>query len=213
MSLMEITAETLTQDLGQPVPDMYVVIAKHSVMDMSADDIARVLGCQTHDVQEVESNELYKQVRTIIGAIYSQTTLDTGFTWDAVEASALTNLMKRVPHEKDTDVLLRIAAVANKAQRRTPRNPEVLDPSKAGRTVITLTQRLVNRITRGGTEIAEERQLSISDGSMTNPSFDDIDSMLNVSGRPILPHNIEIKTAMASPNLDDLTREMKSKGF
>lgn len=212
MSLMNVTADSLSQQVGQEVPDIYVVIAKHSVMGMESDGIQRVLGCPLEDIRDVENTELYKQVRLIVGALYASQTVDQALSWDAIEAQALQNLMKRVEHTSDTDQLLRIAAVANKAQRRQSTQDRALEPGQAGRSVITLSQRLVTRITRGVEETTEERQLSIRDGSMKNPTFDEVDSMLNVSNRPILPEAIEIRTATPDLSFDDLDSDMRKRG-
>jgi hypothetical protein len=212
MSLMKITAESLTQELGVEVPVMYVLIAKHSVLGMESDSIKDVLGCSAEELAEVERDPLYKEVRIHVGAAQAQSRVQQTTGWDAIEDMAMENLIKRLPYEKDGDFLLRVAAVANKAQRRQQRPEQILDPTRqAGRTAITLTERLVKRITHTSTEELQERQLSISDGSMSNPSFDEVDSLLSV--RKSLPDRIKISTKTAEVNFDDLEHDMQDKGF
>lgn len=215
MSLMSVTAGSLSRDLNEEVPDIYVVIAKHSVLGMDAESIKDILGCTMADVQEVESNELYKQVRTLVGAAQAQARVDQTTGWDAIEDMAIKNLAARMPFEKDGDFLLRVAAVANKAVRRTQDPSNVLDPGKQnGRIAISLTQRFIEKVNalNNGTERVEERTLSIRDGSMRQPTFDDVDAYLQVSSHAI-PRTVEITTQTAEPSFDELDDLMKSKGF
>jgi hypothetical protein len=209
MHLHEITSESLTKALGVEVPDVYVVIAKHSVMGMDSEGIKNVLGCELHEIAEVESEDLYKAVRAQVSMAYAKVTADQSTSWDSLENIALTNLLKRIPHEKDSEFLLKVAAVANKAQRKHDKNEGVLDPSKAGRTAIVLTTRLVERLNRHGDTIrSAERTLSIHDGSMANPSFNEVDELLTVRNTPVLPKNLEISTRNADPSVDDLIEGM-----
>ncbi len=214
MSLMTITAGSLTQSLNQSVPDLYVVIAKHSVLGMDHESICDVLSCTLAEIEEVESDELYKQVRTLIGAAQAQSRVDQTAGWDFIEDTALKNLAARLPFEKDGEFLLRVAAVANKAQRRTAPQDNVLDPGRVkGRVAVSLTSRLVQRLQEGGiTETRTvERTLSIADGSMQNPSFDDVDDFLQVRRGHELPR-VHISHADES-FVEDLDQAMKEKGF
>lgn len=212
MSLMNVTAKTLSQELEREVPEIYVIIAKHSVLGMDADSIREVLGCSIEDIQEVERDELYKEVRIHVGAAQAQSRVNQTLGWDAIEDIAMENLLQRLPYEKDSEFLLRVAAVANKAQRRQVNPQNVLDPSRQnGRTAITLTQRLVQRMTQVGKEVVEERTLSISDGSMGNPSFDEIDSLLSVSKGA--GAKLAIQTHTADASFEELDAAMQEKGF
>src|SRR3546814_2301616 len=75
-------------------------------------------------------------------------------------ATALEGLSKRVGLEKDTDTLLRIAAVANKAQRRmTQKEEHVLDPASAvARVPLKLTKRFTEKLNHDGSVERSESQ-------------------------------------------------------
>lgn len=210
MHLHEITAASLTKTLGVEVPDIYVVIAKHSVLGMDSEGIRGILQCDADDILEVESTELYKTIRAQVAGAYANLTVSQTTGWDAIEQTAIDGLMKRLPFEKDGEFLLRVAAVANKATRRVGASSGVLDPSRViGRTAITLTQRLVQRLNRSGDrEQITERTLSIHDGSMANPTFDEVDSLLSVKNEAVLPRGLEIQTRNADPSMDELMGEM-----
>lgn len=213
MNVYEITAATLERDLNESVPDLFVVMAKHQVMGMDASQIAEVLNCETTDILEAEQDPLYKRVKGFIGEVYASQSANQTTGWDAIESIAMEGLLKRLPFEKDSEFLLRVAAVANKAQRRhTPQNNNVLDANQAaGRKTIVLTQRLISKMSGRGEQITEERSLSISDGSMTNPNFEEINDMLSVRAAPVLSRELEIHTRTADPSHDELLDDLMNR--
>jgi len=214
MSLMDITHESLTRQLSREVPEVYVIVAKHTVLGMDEDTIREVIGCNRADLDLVLQDPLYKEVRQIIGAAQLDSVVDLTTGWDKLEQHAVTNLVDRVKVSRDTDFLLKVAAVANKAQRRHSAGKEqgVLDPAAGGMRRISLTTRIVERFqNRDGTnhERGIERQLSITDGSAKNPSFEEVDDLLHVSATPALPRKIEVRTAMPDVDIDELDEDMK----
>ena len=217
MSLMDLTHESLSRELNREIPEVYVIIAKHSVLGMGEEAIREIIGCTNEELQEVLNDTVYREVRLIIGAMHAQAGVDQTTGWDKLEQLALKNLVKRaeLPNQ-DAEFLLRVAAVANKAQRRhtAGRDEGVLDPAARPTRRINLTSRLVRSFNRDGTETQTiEKQLSIHDGSMSSPSFDEVDQLLHVSQTPALPRQIEVKTATPDVDFEDLDDAMKEKGF
>jgi hypothetical protein len=208
MSMMDLTVKSLSEAVEQMVPEVYVTIAKNSVVGLSPNQIAELLGVSQEEISNVFADQLYKDVRLLIAAEYAKESVESDFTWDAIEAKALQNLAKRVPHTHDTDQLLRIAAVANKAQRRhRDQGPKILDPSLGGaRVPLTLTDRIVKKLGSGGIVVEEtrERQVSIADGSAVNPNFNEIDRLLGVSARPSIPEKFSFKTHEPDFGIEDL---------
>lgn len=215
MSLMDITHESLSRQLDREVPEIYVIIAKHSVLGMDDDSIREIIGCTASELDEVLNDALYREVRIYIGAAHGSQAIDQTTGWDKLESLALGNLVKRASLPNvDPEFMLRVAAIANKAQRRHQQGKEqgVLDGT--GKTAkISLTTRLVRSFQRpDGVETHQiEKQLSISDGSMANPSFEDIDGLLNVSATPALPRQLEIKTSTPDVTFADLDEEMRRR--
>lgn len=216
MSLMDITSESLTRELEREVPDIYVVIAKHSVLGMTEEQIQEVIGCERTELAEVMNDTLYREVRLIIGAMHAQASLSQTTGWDKLEQLALKNLVQRAQLPgQDPDFMLRVAAVANKAQRRHQQGKDdgILDPAARPTRKIQLTSRLVRSFSREGNETQTiEKTLSIHDGSMGNPSFDEVDQLLHVSQTPALPRQLEVKTSTPEVDFDDLNQEMMRKG-
>lgn len=219
MSLMDVTSESLSRQLDREVPEVYVIIAKHSVLGMDRQGIMEVIDCEESDLIEIENDGLYREVRNIIGALHMQVAVDQTTGWDKLESLALKNLIKRAemtgPHGADPEFMLKVAAVANKAARRASAGREhgILDPAAGQTAKINLTTRLVRSFTRdGGTETQTiEKQLSISDGSMKNPSFGEVDDLLSVHGTPALPQRVEISTSTPDVSFDELDEDMKER--
>ena len=211
MNLMQMTAESLSKSLGETVPDMYVVIAKNSVAGLDSQAIAELLGAETAEVTEIEADQIYKNVRLLIATEYGRGRVDADFSWDALEQSALRNLTKRMHLEADPDFNLKVAVMANKAQRRLGDQAKgVLDPSTGGaRVPLSLTSRIVKRLNQktGDMELEETRTISLTDGSAVNPSFEDIDKMFGVSARPAIAENLMSRVADTQFSVDDLAEE------
>ena len=211
--LHDITTESLRKSLQIEVPEIFVIIAKHSVLGVDSESIMELLSCTAEDLREVEEHEDYKAIRQYIAGRYAEMSVSQTTGWDQIENQAIENLLKRLPFEKDSEFLLRAAAVANKATRKHQKDSGILDPSiRTGRTVITLTRRLTQRLNGPGAGMEEEvSRLSISDGSMGNPSFDEVNDLLSVTGRPILSKAMELKLKTSDPTLEELNRFMEDK--
>lgn len=183
MNLSNVNHSTLSTQLAKEVPEVFVVVAKHRVAGLGADSLAELIGCSVEEIETIESDELYLEVRGVIGAMAATTTADQGFIWDSIEDTAARRLLERVETECDPEFLLRAASVANRMTRRSQRNKdEVLEPALAGKRVsIQLTRRMVERLTGDGTRVtSSEERLSIHDGSMTNPGFDEVNELLGL---------------------------------
>jgi len=214
--LMDITAESLTRTLSREVPEVYVIVAKHSVLGMDEDTIREVIGCNKEELSDVLNDPLYREIRLLVGAAQAESVVDLTTGWDKLEQKSLNSLLRRVDTIRDEDQLIRIAAIANKAQRRhqAGKDQGVLDPSQGRNAKINLTHRLVRQFTRDGTETQTiEKSLSITDGSVTNPTFDEVDNLLHVSANPVLPRQLEIKTETPEILAEDLDEEMRKRGF
>ncbi len=202
MSLLTMTAETLSHDLGEEVEEVMVIIGKHEVQGFDSKTISDLLGVTQEEVEAVREVQLYKNMLLLMKVEQSKGRINVDSGWDGLEEVALGRLFERVQLERDPEFLLKVAAVANKAQRRIRPN-NVLDPAAAGtRIPLTLTRRTVERFSSDGTgERATEETMRINDGRMTQPSFGDVDELLSVSQRPFLPKEIEVK-AVNHPDPD-----------
>jgi hypothetical protein len=183
MNLANVNHDTLSTQLSKPVSEVMVVVAKHRVAGVSCESIAEMIGCDPHEIEALESEPLYAEVRGIIGALATASTADQPFIWDSIETIAGRRLMDRIERENDPEFLLRAAATANRMIRRNGSTlGQPLEPSAAGRSVaVKLTRRMVEKFTQDGTRmVATEEQLSIHDGSMVNPQFSEVNDLLGL---------------------------------
>lgn len=209
MNMMTMNADSLTKMLGSPVDSMVVLIAKNEVSNLDSATIAQLLGVEVEEIREVQETQVYKDVRLLLGAEHAKGLIEADLSWDALEQMALANLIKVVPSLRavDADLSLKIAAVANRAQRRlAPQQSKILDPAAGGqRVALNLTQRFVTKLNRDGSKTTEEtRQISVMDGSASNPTIQDIDKLLGVSARPRIASRMAIHTHDPDFTIDDI---------
>lgn len=212
MSYMPVTAESLSQQLGQPVPDLVLLIAKNAAMELESRDIAKVLGVPEADVTEVMESDIYQSVRLLIGAELARGRVDIEEGWEALERIALNSSIKYAQSSRDPEYLLKVATVANRAQRRiAPKPSGVLDPaSVTGRVALTLTSRIVEKLNRSGEMQREQtRTLSLTDGSAANPTFEEVTGLLGLDSQMVNPE-MRMQPARVRPDdaiLDNLLKE------
>lgn len=177
-----LTVDSMRAILGREVEEIHLTVAKASAMGLDPETIANATGLSREEVGELIESQDYKDVRLLVGSQMLSDRVESDATWDGIENSAVKKLAKRLELERDTDTLLRIAAVANRATRRMapPKEAGPLDPSQAGaRVPLTLTKRYTEKLNGDGSvERTETQQISVLDGSAVNPKFDEIKGML-----------------------------------
>lgn len=192
-SLSTLNSKSLTEMIGREISDAVVLVAKNIILGNDEEGIAAVLGCTKEEVEEVKESQEYKDAHLIMAAMYSNNALDTDLSYDDIEHKALAAINKRLDTVKDMDQLVRIATMANRAQRRNRpmADDRTLDPSKSGNRVgITLTRRLVEKLTQTGTTREQTEQISIR-GNYKNPTFEQVDDFLGGVNKPRLPENYQ----------------------
>jgi hypothetical protein len=177
-----LTIDSLKSILGREVEEIHLTVAKSSVLGMDPETIANTLGVSKEEITELMETQDYKDIRLLVGAEQAKDRVERDFGWDGIENSALKKLGRRVELETDTDTLLRIAAVSNRATRRAaPPKESLLDPALAGaRVPLTLTKRFTEKLNGDGRTIerTETHQISVLNGSAVNPSFKEVHGLL-----------------------------------
>jgi hypothetical protein len=178
-----LTVDSIRTILGREVEDVVLTAAKASAMGLDPETIANSIGVEKAEVDELMQGQDYKDVRLLVGAEMLKDRTDRDSNWDGIESSAVKKLARRLEFENDTDTILKIAAVANRATRRTapPKEAGPLDPSQAGaRIPLTLTKRYTEKLGVDGTiERSEIQQISVLNGSAINPKFEDVKGLLS----------------------------------
>lgn len=197
MTASALTVDGVRQILGREVEEICLTVAKSSALGLDPDTIAHSIGVSKAEIEELVETQDYKDVRLLVGAQMLQEKVDRDTGWDGIENAAVKKLQRRTELENDTDTLLRIAAVANRATRRTapPKESGVLDPSQAGaRVPLTLTRRYTERLGADGSmERSETQQISVLNGSAINPKFEDVRSLLSAGAADCSPIDSPIK--------------------
>ncbi len=193
-----LTKDALEKILGREVEEIYLTVAKSVVLGLDLETIAATIGVEKAELDQLTEEQLYKDIRLLVGTEYMQARVDRDTGWDGIEQKALQNLAKRVERETDTDTILRIAAVANRATRRTaPPKDAILDPSQVSQRVpLTLTRRYTEKLNGAGQTIERTttQQISVLDGSALNPSFKEVNELLQAKAEPRTQETVIART-------------------
>lgn len=201
-----MTTESLSRALGREVEELHLTVAKSMVLGLDVDMLSQSLGVEKSEIEDLIQTQDYKDIRLLVGANHVENQVKRDYGWDEIEQSSVNRLAVKAERENDTDTLLRMASVANRAIRRTaPPKDAILDPSQAGvRVPLTLTRRYTEQLNHQGaiTSRSETQQISVLDGSAVNPTFKEVQDLL----RPVIenPGVKSIKAAIerATENAD-----------
>ena len=213
-----LTKDALEKILGREVEEIHLTIAKSVVLGLDLDTIAATLGVEKGELEELVEAQEYKDIRLIVGAEHMQARVARDTGWDGIENSALQRLATRVERETDTDTILRIAAVANRATRRTaPPKEAILDPSQVSQRVpLTLTRRYTEKLNGAGQTVEKTvtQQISVLDGSAVNPSFNEVNALLTGKAEPRTQETVIARTQTEEEepfSLEALKRMVRSE--
>lgn len=214
MSLVAMTHETLSRDLGETVEEVMVIIGKHEVQGFDSRTISELMGVSHEEIDQVRELQLYQNMLLLMKVENSNSRLKSDNMIDAIEEVALERLFERVKLERDGEFLLKVAAVTNKMTRRVRPN-QVLDPAAAGsRIPLTLSRRMVERVSADGSvDRSIEDTMRINDGRMVHPTFGDVDALLSVSPRPHLSKEIEAKNHRVEPTVSDIMDQVEADSW
>lgn len=141
----ELTPERATAELGFVVPEIYILIAKSIVAGFTPDKVAEIYGLESKEIIELNGDSEYQAVYRWVAGEQNRQAMDTDELWDTLESKALGNLRDTIVRSKDPELNLKVAALANKAHRRTgSRASRPLDAgSEMSRVAFTMTKRMV----------------------------------------------------------------------
>lgn len=176
-----LTVETLERVLQRPVDDLHLAIAKHEIQGVEKGALCEIFACSQAEIQQVLDDPAYGDVKKCVALELAKFSGDTDISWDSLEHSALTKLHKSTQFVTDPEFFLRVAALANKAQRRNRHQQvDVLSPVAAGtRVQLTLTERFVEKLKgTSGAERTVERKIDIANAGSHRVSAQDVATLL-----------------------------------
>lgn len=180
-----LTLDSLKSILGREVEEIHLTVAKSSVLGLDPETIANTLGVSKQEIDELMEVQDYKDIRLLVGAEQIKDRVDRDLGWNGLENAGLKKLHRRMELESDTDTILRMTAIANRAIRRSePPKESLLDPSQAGaRVPLTLTRRFTEKLNGAGKiiERSETQQISVLNGSAVNPTFKEVNALMGIT--------------------------------
>jgi len=110
--------------------------------------IADAIGVSVSEVQALRQTGVFQQAHATAVSELAEIDVERDASWDDLERKALQNLKYVLGISKDPDLNLRVAAMANKATRRTRVMNQPVDAVVGTRVTLKLTRRTVERLSQ-----------------------------------------------------------------
>lgn len=180
----DITKAAAEIALELEIPDVYFSIARALDKGISPSGIGKVFDYPIEEVTALLAEPDFMRLKSWYSELSQRRSLDSDDNWDSLEGKAIHNLGKIIEHNRDPDFNLKVASVANRAQRRhrAPTSTP-LDPNNAGKTVnISFQKRFVKVLENG--YVAEEMKIEASGLSQFEQAdLATVSAMLGVSDK------------------------------
>lgn len=136
--------------MDQDQRERYEKIASMLVMEVPQVQIAAACNLTPGRISQILEEDAFKEIFAAMQVEELQKHKDLNDGWDFLENKAVGGLMEVLAYNKNPDLLLRVAAVANKAQRRGSSRNAPIDPQKLGaRVVINIQPNFVQKLEAG----------------------------------------------------------------
>lgn len=123
-------------------------IARMASFDVPAVQIARAMGLSEARISQITNSDEYKITLAEISTEFFEQNQTLNDGWDSIEAMSLNTLMTNLNWSKDPDFALRVAAVANKANRRGSISNRMIDGQTGARAIFHLTANFISKLDR-----------------------------------------------------------------
>ena len=133
--------------LNGNAPELFDKIGSLMLLEVSKDQIASIIGCSVKELDEILEREDYQKAYAakLFEEVEAQKTRNTG--WDEIESQALLHLLNSLDsYAMDAEFILKVAALANKAQRRQPLQKPISAVSEQPTVVLQLNQTFLQRL-------------------------------------------------------------------
>lgn len=138
-------------ELGFEVDDTDILIASYLCHGMSQSEICETLAVDAKDLMQLVEGEEFQAIRQVIQLEIASSKIDIDGGWDSAERMALEAVNDFVgENQLDIDMALKIAAIANKAERRGEKGNQVIGGQQGGLVTISLKQTFVQALQTGG---------------------------------------------------------------
>lgn len=175
---MTVDAVSLSAAIGKQVSELHVALAKHELQGVDLATMAEIFACDESEIATETQTSDYQETKRAVAMQLAQFSADTDISWDSLEHASLQKLSQVAKYSSDPEFHLKVAVMANKAQRRHRNHAEALNPAAVGTRVnLTLTERFVQKLQNGG-QMTQERRIDIQKASELRVSPKDIQKFL-----------------------------------
>lgn len=141
---------------------IYRQIASLAAVPITQGEIAKLLDATEESILKIMELEDYKEIERQIKLEQVEQNSTFNNEWDALEKRSLQIIKDNLQYNRDGEFALRVAAITNRAKRRSVNNDANTIPAQAGmRAVISLPMQFITNIqNNGGIVNTQARQAS-----------------------------------------------------
>lgn len=138
------------EQLGFEVEDTDILISSYMCHGMSQSEICDTLGVESGELKALVESEDFQSIRQVVQLEIARGKVDIDGGWDSAERAAIHSVNEYIDaNPLDIDTALKIASVANKAERRGEKANQAIGGQQGGVVTISLKQTYVNAIQNG----------------------------------------------------------------
>lgn len=156
-------------------------LATMSVRGVPVSQICQVLQLSDPEYTELVASEDYIKIYAELTEEQFEKqeqfkTLDNA--WDFLEATALNTLAETMEWMQDSDFALRVAGMANKAQRKNDSNHQAIDGRVGARAVINLKMNFINQLNQAYKVVPHNKRPAIQQKETDIMTPDNVEKLL-----------------------------------
>lgn len=187
--------------------DVLERIAQLHLLEVPNRQIAAAVRLSEGRISQLQATDEYKAILSERSVEYYQKQAVVNDGWDALEAHAINGLMKHMEMTSDPNLMLRVAAVANKATRRGQfqNNPINTAGAAGARVIIQLQNNFVDKLMSPNfqLDVSGKRALQIQQKQSDSMPVSRLQDLLSVGKQgddllPNLPDQLDASLDMAT---------------
>lgn len=144
---------TVEKQLDIEVNEVDVLIASYLCHGLGQKEICELLSIEESELSELINETEFQQIRQIIQLDLAKSKQDIDGGWDSMERQAVKAINEHIESGiGGLDEAIRIASIANKAERRSKNQTTAIGGQQGGVLTLSLSQVFIQKIQNGGVQ-------------------------------------------------------------
>ena len=151
MATIKQMIRSVKEQLDIDCSEVEILIASYLCSGLSQMAICETLGVDDGELSELVNTNDFQSIRQIVQMDMAKSKQDIDGGWDSAERMALQAINEHIDNVgiKNVDEALKIASIANKAERRGSKQTQAIGGHQGGILTLSLTQNFIGKIQGG----------------------------------------------------------------